>query len=277
MSTKLVCTLSIRQIKAQFKLLIFSGRPYCPRCGYTRIRKSESRYRCPKCRRPFSLTSGTWLSGMKLPWDKLYLLLDCWLKGLRLESVVRLVNISYPSAFSWYGKFRRNVPKEAFKLSESGYYLVDETYFGWKKKGKRGRGSQGRKPVFGILDPTRGNVYTEVVANVSENMLVPIIKCQTPLGSTIVSDGWRSYENLEDYGYRHIVIDHDIEFKRTNQMEACWSHLKRNFRKMYHHCQLKNLPDYGREISYRFCARKNPDSPLKYLQKSIKLVPNSLH
>jgi len=28
---------------------------------------------------------------------------------------------------------------------------MDESYFGGKRKGKRGRGSQGKIPVFGIL------------------------------------------------------------------------------------------------------------------------------
>ena len=93
-STKLICTLSNKQIKAQFKLLIFNGRSRCPRCGYTKIRRSENRYRCPKCRLPFSLTLGTWLKGMKLPWDKLYLLLDCWLKRMSLDLVTQNMQIS---------------------------------------------------------------------------------------------------------------------------------------------------------------------------------------
>lgn len=277
MSTKLICTLSNKEIKAQFRLLVFGIRPRCPKCGYTKIRRSENRYRCPKCRRPFSLTSGTWLAGMKMPWDKIYLLLDSWLKGLRIETVVRLANISYPTVFSWYGKFREQVPKEAFKLSDSGCYVVDETYFGWKRKGKRGRGAQGKKPMFGILDAKQGNVYTEVVSNVDEETLLGILKRETPPGSMIISDGWRAYENLEKHGYRHITVNHETEFKGTNGIEACWSHMKRNFRKMYSHCRLENLSEYGREISYRFCARKNPDSPFIYLQKSIKPVPDSLH
>lgn len=279
-SVKLVCSLSVKQIKAQFRLLVFGGRPRCPRCGFTKISKlPEKRYWCPKCRRRFSLTSGTWLAGMKLPWDVMYLLLNCWLAGMSLTLVLKHLNISYPTAFDWYAKFRANVPKGAFKLSKKGHYLIDETYFGWKKKGKRGRGTQGKGPMFGILNPKleADNLYTEVVSDVTEETLLPIIREKIPKGSTIVSDGWHSYENLEKYGYKHVVVNHEAEFKRTNEIEACWSHLKRNFRKMYHHCRLTNLPEYGREISYRFCTRKNPDSPLKYLQKSIKLAPNSLH
>jgi len=273
----LQCNLSNRQIQAQFRKLIFGKMIFCPKCGYTKIKSRQERYWCPKCRSRFSLTSCTWLAGMKVPWDKLYLLLECWLKRMDLNLVVELANISYPTAFYWYRKFRQNVPKKAFKLSSDGHYVVDETYFGFKKKGKRGRGTQGRKPVFGIYDFATGFAHAEVVSNVDEETLIPIIKEHLPLGSEVISDGWRSYENLEAMGFKHTVIDHEIEFKRTNYIESCWSHQKRNFRKMYHHCHLKNLSDYVAETTYRFCARKNPDSPLSYLQKSITLAPNSLH
>lgn len=277
--TKLICTLSIKEIKAQFKLLIFNGRPRCPKCGYTKVRCSENRYRCPKCRRPFSLTSDTWLAGMKLPWDKIYLLLDCWLKRMSLDLVVAYANISYPTAFDWYRRFRTNIPRKVFKMGKSGYYVVDESYFGFKKKGKRGRGAQGKKPFFGIYEPNGGNMITELVSNVDEENLLPIIKEHIPFGATIVSDGWRAYNRLEENGYRHIVVNHEQEEydPRSNSIEAAWSHQKRNFKKMYHHCKLENLSEYGREICYRFCARKNPDSPLIFLQKTIKIVPTPLH
>lgn len=269
------CDLSNRQIKAQFRKLIFGQRPFCPRCGYTKVRVSEKRYRCPKCRRPFSLTSSSWLRGRKISWQKLFLLLDCWLKKIDSANVERLLKLSHPSVLSWYAKFRQQVPLEAFKLSQNGYYLIDETYFGFQRRGKRGRGAQGKKPFFGIYDPETALAHIEMVPDVSEETLTKIIKRECPLGATIVSDGWRSYENLETMGFRHLIINKEIEFKRTNQIESCWAHLKRNFRKMYHHCWLENLPDYGREIAYRFCARKNPDSPLTFLQKSISIVPNS--
>lgn len=273
----LKCQLSDRKIKGQFRKLIFAKRIFCPRCGYTKIRVSENRYRCPKCRKPFSLISGTWLKDMKISWSKLYLILDCWLKGIDLKNVCYLVKVSYPTAFLWYRKFRLNVPKEAFKLSKNGYYLVDESYFGWKRKGNRGRGCQGRKPVFGIYDPLTGFALSETVLDVSEETLISIIQKSVPLNSTVVSDGWRSYWGLSEKGYQHIIIDHEKNFKGTNCIESCWSHQKRNLRKMYHHCWLENLPEYVRELTYRFCARKNPDSPLSYLQKSISLVPNPLH
>ena len=42
---------------------------------------------------------------------------------------------------------------------------LDESYFGGKRKGKRGRGAAGKVVVFGILK-RRDKVYTLVVENV---------------------------------------------------------------------------------------------------------------
>lgn len=198
---------------------------------------------------------------------------------MSLDLITKYANISYPTAFDWYRRFRANVPKKAFKMGKSGHYVIDESYFGFKQKGKRGRGAQGKKPFFGIYEPSENNMITEMVPNVDEENLLPIIKKHIPVGATIVSDGWRAYNHLGENSYRHIVVNHnqDEYDMRSNPIEAAWSHQKRNFKKMYHHCKLENLPEYGREICYRFCARKNPDSPLTFLQKSIKPVPTPLH
>jgi transposase len=50
----------------------------------------------------------------------------------------------------------------------SGEVAVDESYFGGKRKGTRGRGAAGKVPVFGILK--RGDkVYTKMIPDECEN------------------------------------------------------------------------------------------------------------
>ncbi|HBE90853.1 MAG TPA: hypothetical protein DDW41_06640 [Candidatus Andersenbacteria bacterium] len=73
---------SEKTIKAKVRQLVFDARPKCPRCRKASpVRRSEQRYRCRKCRRPFSLTSHTWLSSMKISWSKLWTLLCCELRN----------------------------------------------------------------------------------------------------------------------------------------------------------------------------------------------------
>ena len=54
------------QIKKHLRNIIFGKNLFCPVCGSRKIYSSESRYRCRKCRKPFSVFSGTWLKDMKL-------------------------------------------------------------------------------------------------------------------------------------------------------------------------------------------------------------------
>ena len=52
---------------------------------------------------------------------------------------------------------------------------LDESYFGGKRKGKRGRGAAGKVVVFGILK-RQGKVSIVVVENVQTETLLPVIK-----------------------------------------------------------------------------------------------------
>ena len=49
---------------------------------------------------------------------------------------------------------------------------ADESYFGDKRKGKRGRGAVGKAPMFGILR-RRGKVYTKGYSRCFINNIIP--------------------------------------------------------------------------------------------------------
>jgi len=53
----------------------------------------------------------------------------------------------------------------------SGEIEVDESHFGGRRKGKRGRGVAGKVPVFGILK-RGGNVHTNVIPDVRSTTLM---------------------------------------------------------------------------------------------------------
>lgn len=92
-----------------------------------------------------------------------------------------------------------------------GEIEVDESYFGGIRKHLRGRAVQGNVVVFGLLK-RRGRVYTRPVPNVTRAVLRRIIQQQVPRGSTIYSDGFRSYDGLLTDGYRHYRIRHEQTF-----------------------------------------------------------------
>src|SRR3989344_7316124 len=55
----------------------------------------------------------------------------------------------------------------------SGEIEMDESYFGGRRKGKRGRGAKGKSIVFGLLERD-GRVYTRVVEGVSADDLMSV-------------------------------------------------------------------------------------------------------
>ena len=118
-----------------------------------------------------------------------------------------------------------------YEISEShsrekvdGDIEVDESYFGARRvRGKRGRGAGSKIPVFGLLK-RNGIVYVEVITKASKAQLMPIIKGKVLEGSTIYSDGWKSYDGLILNGYKHYRIYHSHnEFARgKNHVTREW-------------------------------------------------------
>ena len=78
-----------------------------------------------------------------------------------------------------------------------GEIEVDESYFGDKRKGKRGRGAAGKIPVFGLLK-RGGKVYTKIIPDASGATLIPIIERKVVPDSIVYSDCWHGYTVLDD-------------------------------------------------------------------------------
>jgi transposase len=137
---------------------------------------------------------------------------------------------------------------------------IDESYFGARRvRGKRGRGANGKVPVFGILK-RGGEVHLTIVKNCSKAQLLPILKGKVLEGNRVCSDGWKPYDGLV-YNYDHYRVYHSKnEFARgknhINGIESFWSWAKRRLNKMngihkeYFYLHLK-------ESGFRFNHRKD--------------------
>src|SRR3989338_8772143 len=86
----------------------------------------------------------------------------------------------------------------------SGEIELDESCFGGRQKGRRGRGARGKSIVFGLLERD-GRVYTRVVEGVSAEELMAIIRKKIRKGSVYYTDKFRSYNSLKRLGKHHTV------------------------------------------------------------------------
>ena len=174
----------------------------------------------------------------------------------------QFTGVSRNSVNRIYHKLRLRICElSSWNHPETGVFEVDESYFGARRvRGKRGRGAAGKTPVFGLLK-RGGEVSVTVVPNCSREALMPIIKGNVLEGSTIHSDGWKSYDGLILNGYDHYRVYHSHnEFARgkchVNGIESFWSYAKRRLSKFngltdeYFHLHLK-------ESEWRWNNRRN--------------------
>jgi transposase len=90
--------------------------------------------------------------------------------------------------------------------SFSGEIEMDESYFGRRRKGNRGRGATEKVPVFGIRE-REGKVKVEVVGDVMGDTLLELAIKKVRRGSLIYTDRFRSHNGLVPYGFKHRTID----------------------------------------------------------------------
>jgi transposase len=130
--------------------------------------------------------------------------------------------------------------------SFSGEIEMDESYFGGRRKGNRGRGAAGKVPVFGILE-RGGKVKVEAVSDVKGDILLELAIRKVKRGSLIYTDRFRSYNGLVSYGFKHRRIDHGKKFANgkvyINGIEGFWSFAKERLMK-YHGVDPMKFPRY---------------------------------
>ena len=158
----------------------------------------------------------------------------------------------------------------------NGHVEVDESYFGGRRSGKRGRGAEGKVIVFGLFK-RNGKVYTEIVPNVKAKTLQRIIRGRVSVDSVIHSDKWRGYDGLVDVGYeKHFRVDHGKgEYvsgsSHINGIEGFWGFSKtrlakyRGVPKSYFYYYLKECEfrfNYRTEDMYKLLLRIIRNNPL---------------
>ena len=111
---------------------------------------------------------------------------------------------------------------------------LDESYFGGKRKSKRGRGAAGKIPLFGLLK-RGGKVYTKIIPDASAATLMPIIERKVVPDSIVYSDGWKGDNVLDVSDFHHFRSNHSELFAddqtHINGVENFWNQAKRHMRK----------------------------------------------
>ena len=249
----------------------------CATCGQRELYfMSRQRLRCARCGCGFKPLNDTNFSAIKIPaskWLSLIKLFELSVSARRSSAEVKL---SYNTTLKAFDIMRLSILHDSIARGDEfkGEIELDESYFGGKRKGNRGRGAAGKTIVFGILE-RGGKVSVDIVKDVSAETLMQETVKKVRRGSIVYTDKWRSYDSLMFCGYKHLNIDHKHKFKEgkvyINGVEGFWSFAKERLIK-HHGISPNKFLLYLKEMEWRYNNRNEDlfDMIVNYMLKPIK-------
>jgi len=130
------------------------------------------------------------------------------------RAAAELVGVNRNTVNRFYLALRQIIAEEMEKAAPlHGEVEVDESYFGGKRKGKRGRGAAGKVPVFGLLK-RGGRVYTLPIPNAKAKTLMPILDSRVVPDSIVYTDSFANCDAIDVSTFHHQCIDHAKAFAK---------------------------------------------------------------
>ena len=187
----------------------------CPRCGNRDAYELVKRrcWQCTGCRHQVSITAGTILHNTKTPltvWFWAAYLMTTDKRGVSALLLQRQLALRrYETAWMMLHKFRRamvNLGREPLR----GEVEVDDTWVGGTQAGLRGsRQLKGRKAALVLAAVEKrgratGRARMAVIPDVKGVTVMAFLKNNVAPGSTVYTDGLKSFTGLQQAGFRHV-------------------------------------------------------------------------
>ncbi len=238
------------------------------------VKNYAGRYLCKSCKKQFSVFTDTIFEGTRLLLPKWFLIIGSILNAKSGKSAME-INRDYGGSYktSYYVGMRVRIGMLVEDTKLNGIIEMDDGYFGGKARKqkrmpdndanlasitlKRGRGTN-KVSVAGIVE-RQGDVKTQVMEKLTKRNLLSMLKhYASKENSILVTDGFRSYKELEKYIDR-LEINHSKEFSKgivhVNTNEGFWSYIKNGIKGSYKAISKKYLPFYLVEYEWKFNHR----------------------
>lgn len=256
--------------------------PVCHHCESKKhyATKKAGRYRCanPKCRKDFTVTTGTVMERSHIPlrkWVEGFAIMCESKKGVSSLQLQRHLKISYKAAWFMSHRIReamREGGMEPPPMLGGGGKIVeaDETYFGkpeevYVSPQRRGRPFihkgkfKNSRPIVSLVE-RGGRVRSFHVASADQDNVTKIVRDNIDHESRLHTDESRLYSRMSEEVAKHETVRHAInEYARgdvtTNSVEGFFGIFKRGMRGVYQHCKEKHLHRYLAEFDFRYNHR----------------------
>ena len=238
----------------------------CPRCGGREYYHITTRdlFECRYCRYQASLTAGTIMEKTQTPlraWFFMIFMMANMKTGVSILGAARLIGISYKRAWLISHKIRSAMEERDARYKLAGLIEMDESYFGAKKSGKRGRGASGKRPVMvgvSFCEGGPGYAFMKVIEGIDTDTIQKTAESNVEPHSGVKTDGLPAYRaGLSGYQHERVVI----KDPKASSKELPWVHIlvanaKNMIRGAHHGVSPKHLQSYLSEFSWRFSRRR---------------------
>ncbi|KAF4532738.1 hypothetical protein B566_EDAN007704 [Ephemera danica] len=265
--------------------------PPCPKCGHPKMGMEIARkdhtlgfiFSCRKnyfgahrrCEKKVSPLKGTIFEGTRLKPNQLLKLMYCFSNSYDVSLAAKEIKVERLTAISWYKKFReicaRVCLNEDHKIGGPNTWVeIDESKIA-KRKYHKGRALKGEKVwCFGGICRESREGFAVMVRKRDRPTLMNLLSRYVREGTTIVTDDWRAYRGLQNFGFReHHVVIHKYNFVNpcdrrvhTNTVERQWRDIK-SFLPTRRHQYLKMYLAHYFYEQRKFKTPFNPETPAR--------------
>jgi len=225
--------------------------------------KSRPSYSCDHCGHHVHPTADTIFHKSPTPlttWFYAVYLMASTRCGISAKQIQRETGVTYKTAWRMFKQIRSMLTDES-SGPIGGFNRrveMDETYYGSRSEGTRGRGTK-KTPVVGMVQ-RKGQVRAFVAADVKSDTLRGLIKEHVLPNSVVFTDDFKSYNGIGARGYTHRRINHTEKVYvngevHTNTIEGFWFLIKSGIRGVYHSVGRHYLQTYLNEYAFRYNRR----------------------
>jgi len=150
--------------------------------------KGRNCYSCDNCGTQIYPTAGTIFHKSTTPlriWFEAIYRMASTRCGISAKQIQREMGVTYKTTWRMFHQIRALLGEDIINLD--GKVEVDETYIGGKRKGKRGRGAEGKSKVIGAVQ-RGGKVVAQVAPDVKRHTIVPFVNKKVSRDATLYTE-----------------------------------------------------------------------------------------
>jgi transposase-like protein len=220
--------------------------------------------RCKDCRKQFTVTVGTIFESSHVSlrnWVYAFARMCASKTGISAYQLHRELGVTPKTAWFMCHRIRHAMRETGGMPMLTGTVEVDETYVGGKPMNKGGQNKRGRgtkkTPVLALVE-RKGQVRTQVIANVTGKTLKDAIREQVSRTAEMMTDENSAYHGIgREFEVGHRTVRHNSGQYATpdgtgiNTAESYFAIMKRGAYGTFHHVSKGHLPRYCDEFTFR--------------------------